>query len=162
MAPPMYPSCERVRGGLIAACVSGGQMISQMCASSVVSKKLLLAIAIAAFAFCSMSADNKASTPAGGRMIIGPNILVSRDGDVPHCETMIAANPRDPKNLVGGSIVGTTESASFVTKPYVSFDGGAEWNDINLPTGSSGDPQVGFGINGTAYFVGLNFEGMTF
>jgi len=137
-------------------------MISQMCASSVVSKKLLLAIAIAAFAFCSMSADNKASTPAGGRMIIGPNILVSRDGDVPHCETMIAANPRDPKNLVGGSIVGTTESASFVTKPYVSFDGGAEWNDINLPTGSSGDPQVGFGINGTAYFVGLNFEGMTF
>jgi hypothetical protein len=96
------------------------------------------------------------------RIVIGPNILVSRDGDIPHCETMVAANPRDPKNLVGGSIVMVGGDASFATKPYVSFDGGANWTDINLPTGSSGDPQVGFGITGTAYFIGLNFDGMTF
>lgn len=98
----------------------------------------------------------------GGRIMIGPNILVSRDGDIAHCETMIAADPRDPNNLVGGSIVAVGGEDSFATKPYVSSDGGANWTDIDLPTGMSGDPQVGFGVSGTVYFVGLNRDGMTF
>jgi hypothetical protein len=105
-----------------------------------------------------------AQTPndGGGQIMIGPNILVSRDGDIAHCETMIAADPRDPKNLVGGSIVAVGGEDSFATKPYVSSDGGANWTAITLPTGMSGDPQVGFGITGTAYFIGLNRDGMTF
>ncbi len=105
---------------------------------------------------------NGESKQQSGRIIIGPNILVSKDGDIAHCETMVAASPRDAKNLVGGSIVMVGGDASFATKPYVSFDGGANWTDVNLPTGSSADPQVGFGITGTAYFIGLNFDGMTF
>ena len=109
-----------------------------------------------------VAANGQASKKQSGRIIIGPNILVSRDGDIAHCETMVTANPRDAKNLIGGSIVMVGGDASFATKPYVSFDGGANWTDINLPTGSSGDPQVGFGITGIAYFVGLNFDGMTF
>ncbi|HEY3929100.1 MAG TPA: sialidase family protein [Candidatus Koribacter sp.] len=129
---------------------------------SKLTNKLLLAIGVAFLSVAAIPAENDATKPTVSKILIGPNILVSRDGDVPHCETMVAANPRDPKNLIGGSIVGTTESASFITKPYVSFDGGAEWTDIALPTGSSADPQVGFGITGTAYFMGLNFEGMTF
>jgi hypothetical protein len=99
------------------------------------------------------------------RIIVGPNILVSRDGDVAHCETMIAANPRNPKNLIGGSIVLNRPDGSSVDKPYVSSDGGATWSDITLPeemAAGSGDPQVGFGITGTAYFVGLSFTGMNF
>jgi len=108
-----------------------------------------------------IAANSQAAKPQTGRIIIGPNILVSRDGDIAHCETMVMANPRDAKNLVGGSIVMVGGDASFATKPYVSFDGGASWTDINLPTGSSGDPQVGFGITGTAYFIGLNMDGMT-
>jgi len=112
--------------------------------------------------FMSAAAAHGENVKPADRIVIGPNILVSRDGDIPHCETMVAANPRDPKNLVGGSIVMVGGDASFATKPYVSFDGGANWTDITLPTGSSGDPQVGFGITGTAYFIGLNFDGMTF
>ncbi len=108
------------------------------------------------------AANAQGSNQQSGRIVIGPNILVSRDGDIAHCETMVADNPRDAKNLIGGSIVMVGGDASFATKPYVSFDGGANWTDINLSTGSSGDPQVGFGITGTAYFIGLNMDGMTF
>jgi len=108
------------------------------------------------------AAYGETSKEQPARIVIGPNILVSRDGDIVHCETMVTANPRDAKNIVGGSIVMVGGDASFATKPYVSFDGGANWTDVNLPTGSSGDPQVGFGITGTAYFIGLNFDGMTF
>src|SRR5688500_13377739 len=50
---------------------------------------------------------NRAAVPSRPvRIVVGPEFLVSRDGDVAHTETMIAANPRDPKNLIGGSIVG--------------------------------------------------------
>lgn len=135
--------------------------MKQIGTTSELKNSVLVAIGITFLAISTVAADKNASMPAV-RILIGPNILVSRDGDVPHCETMVAANPRDPKNLIGGSIVGTTDSSTFVTKPYVSSDGGARWTAINLPTGSSGDPQVGFGITGTAYFLGLNFEGMTF
>lgn len=97
----------------------------------------------------------------GPRILVGPNILVSRDGDIAHCETMIAANPRDPKNLLGGSITLSRADGSPANKAYVSHDGGATWKDISLPeefeTGG-GDPQVGFGVTGTAYFMGLSPE----
>ena len=39
------------------------------------------------------------------KIAVGPNYLVSHDGDVPHCEMMVAANPLDPRNLVASSIV---------------------------------------------------------
>ncbi|MEO8430652.1 MAG: exo-alpha-sialidase [Acidobacteriota bacterium] len=97
----------------------------------------------------------------GPRIVVGPNILVSRDGDVAHCETMIAANPRDPANLLGGSITLTRPDGSSANKPYVSFDGGSTWKDVVLPEefeNGGGDPQVGFGISGTAYFMGLSPE----
>lgn len=97
----------------------------------------------------------------GPRIVVGPNILVSRDGDIAHCETMIAANPRDAKNLLGGSITLSRADGSPANKAYVSTDGGATWKDISIPeefeTGG-GDPQVGFGITGTAYFMGLSPE----
>ena len=98
------------------------------------------------------------------RVVVGPNILVSRDGDVAHCETMIAANPKDPKNLLGGSIVMARPDGGAANKAYVSFDGGSTWEDVVIPlemSEGSGDPQVGFGASGTAYFVGLS-DGMVF
>ncbi len=107
-----------------------------------------------------------AASPAADapRVVVGPNILVSRDGDVAHCETMIAANPKDPKNLLGGSIVMARPDGGAANKAYVSFDGGATWEDVVIPlemSEGSGDPQVGFGASGTAYFVGLS-DGMVF
>jgi hypothetical protein len=138
-------------------------MLDQALASIAASRnKPAASLAVAFLLLVAAGANAQSSKPQGGRIVIGPNILVSRDGDIPHCETMVADNPRDPMNLIGGSIVMVGGDASFATKPYVSFDGGANWTDINLSTGSSGDPQVGFGITGTAYFLGLNFDGMTF
>ena len=98
------------------------------------------------------------------RIHIGPNVLVSRDGDVAHCETMIAANPTNPKNLLGGSITLTRPDGGAMNKAYVSFDGGSTWTDVTFPEElehGGGDPQVGFGPTGTAYFMGLA-NGMNF
>lgn len=98
---------------------------------------------------------------SGPHIVVGPNILVSRDGDVAHCETMIAANPKDPRNLLGGSIVMIRPDGGAANKAYVSFDGGATWSDITFPEElekGGADPQVGFGVTGTAYFVGLSPE----
>jgi BNR/Asp-box repeat len=102
------------------------------------------------------------ATPDAGpppRIVVGPNILVSRDGDVAHCETMIAASPTDPKNLIGGSITMTRPDGSPANKAYVSVDGGSTWTDVAFPEEiehGGGDPQVGFGTTGTAFFMGLS------
>ena len=37
--------------------------------------------------------------PGQARIAVGPNVLVSRDGDVAHVESGIASNPRDPLNI---------------------------------------------------------------
>ena len=98
------------------------------------------------------------------RIVVGPNILVSRDDDVTHYETMIAADPTDPKNLIGASITMTRPDGGAANKAYVSEDGGATWTDVSFPEEiehGGGDPQVGFGANGTMFFVGLS-NGMNF
>src|SRR5678816_885881 len=77
---------------------------------------------------------------------------------------MVSANPKNPKNLLGASIVMGRPDGSPLNKPYVSFDGGSSWTDVTLPeelADGGGDPQTGFGIGGTAYFLGLS-EGMNF
>ena len=123
-------------------------------------RALVLLVAVIAVG-CPSSGEQAA---AAGSIVIGPNILVSRDGDVGHCETMIAANPQDPKNLVGGSIVMIRPDGGSANKAYVSFDGGSTWADVTFPVElehGGADPQVGFGLTGTAYFVGLS-DGMSF
>ncbi len=119
--------------------------------------KRVLAVALLAI----FVATTRSQTPAEAkpRIVIGPNILVSHDGDVAHCETMVAANPTDPQNLLGGSIVMVLPDGSPADMPYASFDGGSTWTGIRLPAEfqyGGGDPQVGFGVTGTAYFVALS------
>ena len=104
-----------------------------------------------------------ALTPAGDPptlISVGPNVLVSRDGDVAHCETMVAANPKDPKNLVGTSITLTLPDGGATNKVYATSDGGATWRDAGFDEGSQGggDPQVAFGATGTAIFAGISFD----
>ena len=113
-----------------------------------------------AFAATLLVAAVRAET-AAPRIVVGPNVLVSREGDVAHCETMIAANPTDARNLVGASIVMIRPDGGSANKVYVSLDGGSTWTDVTLPDEmeqGGGDPQTGFGITGTAYFVGLSPE----
>ncbi len=42
----------------------------------------------------------------GPKIVVSPDYLVSRDGDIPHAEMHIATNPLNHRNLVGASIVG--------------------------------------------------------
>lgn len=106
-----------------------------------------------------LAAREKAVEKGSPRILIGPNILVSRDGDFAHCETMIAANPKDPKNLLGASVTMSRADGGAANKGYVSFDGGSTWTDITFPKEmekGGADPQAGFGATGTAYFVGIS------
>ncbi len=91
-------------------------------------------------------------------VIVGPNMLVSRDGDIPHVELMAASNPKNPKNILGASITNTKPDGGWADKTYASLDGGNSWSASSFPEQmewGGADPQVAFGAHGTAYFVGL-------
>jgi len=96
----------------------------------------------------------RARTPevARARVLVGPEVLVSRDGDFPHVELMIAANPKQPGNLVGTAITGEGRTEEETTSTYASFDGGVSWKAVALPEARAGggDPQVIFTEAGTA------------
>ena len=90
--------------------------------------------------------------------MVGPDYLVSRDGDRPHVEIMAAANPRDRRNLLAGAITFTRLDGGAATKAYASFDGGIQWDDIVFQEQKEvggGDPQVAFTAAGTAIFATL-------
>jgi hypothetical protein len=85
---------------------------------------------------------------------VGPNILVSRDGNVPHVELLVAAHPRDSLVLIGsGIVVGDLETHNAA---YVSRDRGMTWTSHLFPHDDGVDPLVAFGPTGTAYFVDLS------
>jgi len=98
-----------------------------------------------------------ASFIAGAATIqVAPNILVSRESGLPKVELTVAANPKNAKNLIGTGIAATpfTEGCTV----YTSFDGGYSWKPVvppGLPETGSGDPQVLFTDDGTAYFSAL-------
>lgn len=117
------------------------------------SSKVVFPVVIAILLFSSAFAE----TPHG-KVVVGPNILVSRDGDTPHVETMVAAHPTDANKLLGGAIVVNDGEKGANNKGYVSIDGGYRWRDIWFPEQtqeSSADPQVAFGLHGTQYFLGI-------
>jgi hypothetical protein len=99
------------------------------------------------------------------KILVSPNILVTRqDSDLPHAETIVAVNPRNKKNLLGASIVFTRDVYGTTLKTYASRDGGQTWADTSFPNRfafGSVDPQVAFGLHGTAYFISLD-AGETF
>ena len=97
------------------------------------------------------------------RLAVGPNVLVSRDGDVSHVESAVAANPNDSLNLVATAITFTLPQGGYVNKTYATFDGGFSWYDARLPEErdlGSIDPKVAFTPSGTALQVGL-VQGMS-
>src|SRR5262249_24705909 len=87
------------------------------------------------------------------RILVGPNVRVSRSSNDPRVELMIATNPTNPRNLIGTSIVSGALVETCAT--YTSLDGGNTWAETSpagLPEGGAGDPQVAFGADGAAYF----------
>jgi hypothetical protein len=95
------------------------------------------------------------------KITVGPNILVSRDGDVPHVELIVATSPRTVKNLVGAAITATKPSGGWACRAYSSTDGGATWKASEFPEQvewGGGDPQTAFTIQGTALMVALTMN----
>jgi hypothetical protein len=91
------------------------------------------------------------SGPPAPRIVVGPNLLVSRDGNIPHVELIVAAHPTDSTVLIGGSIVVgdlATHNAAFA-----SHDGGNTWSSHQFAEDDGFDPLVAFGPSGTAYFT---------
>ena len=94
------------------------------------------------------------------KIVVGPNMLASRDGDFPHVELVVAANPKNAKSLVGGAITYARPEGGTANRAYASTDGGASWKASEFPEQlkwGSGDPYVAFTPQGTAIFSGLAF-----
>ena len=68
-----------------------------------------------------------AAEAAGPRIIIGPNILVSRDGDVPHVELIVAANPKTREEPGRRRHHGYPPDGGWACRAYASTDGGTTW-----------------------------------
>lgn len=95
------------------------------------------------------------AAPASPGIRVGPEVLVSGPVPYPQVETMVAANPRDPGNLIGGSM--SLIERSTGTRSYVTFDGGSTWENVPLPgqIREGADPQVAFTPRGTAIYLEL-------
>lgn len=94
----------------------------------------------------------------GPRIVVGPEILVSRDGPGAHVELMLATNPRNAGNMVGGAITATRPDGGSATKVYATVDGGQTWHDsrfVEQMRWGGADPQVAFTPHGTALFATL-------
>ncbi len=122
----------------------------------------ILAIALALLARAGglphPSRQASAQPATAAKIVVGPNMLVSRDGNIPHVELIVASNPTDPQNLVGAAITPTAADGGWACKSYFSQNGGDSWTDTVFPelhSNGGGDPMVGFGIHGTAYFASL-------
>jgi len=101
-----------------------------------------------------------AAAAEAAKIVVGPNMLASRDGDFPHVELVVAASPKNAKNLVGGAITYTRPEGGTANRAYATLDGGATWKASDFPEQvkwGSGDPYVAFTPQGTAIFSGLAF-----
>lgn len=105
-----------------------------------------------------LRSQEPAESPTEPRILVGPDLLASRDGTFPHVEPTVAANPRDPSNLVGAAMTFPRPVRGVVCKVYSSLDGGSTWKAVELEEQVEkglGDPQVAFTPRGTALFACL-------
>src|SRR5215475_12138168 len=86
-----------------------------------------------------LTAGQHSGATSEDKILKGPNVLVSRESPYPNVELMVAANPRDPNNLIGTAIVSTPVRDHNVI--FVSFDAGNSWRTVDL----SGVPEDGTG-----------------
>jgi hypothetical protein len=87
----------------------------------------------------------------------GPvNVRVSQDGFAMHAEPFVAANPRDPGNLLGACMVWQAGKRGLAS--YASFDQGRTWPSNGLLPGLvpayDGDVTVAFDGHGVGFVCG--------
>ena len=96
----------------------------------------------------------------------GSNRRVDCEGNAPDNETVIAVNPKNDNNLIGGAndyqltLSGGSLYESALSRAHVSMDGGATWKSYPIPYQSynfTGDPAIAFDATGRAYYATLGF-----
>lgn len=117
----------------------------------------VFALVVSIFAI-GFSGPLRSQEPGEARLLVGPDLLVSRDGTFPHIEPTVAAHPRDPSNLVGAAMTLPRPVRGVACRVYSSLDGGSTWKTVELEEQVEkglGDPQVAFTPRGTALFACL-------
>ena len=97
------------------------------------------------------------------RILVGPNVLVSQDGNIAHAEVHVAAHPTEAQRLVGMATTIRDAGSRITLELYASEDGGFTWKGAvpsHLLEKGGGDPIVGFSARGTALGVALGDRGM--
>lgn len=118
----------------------------------------LLAAASVAWCASPQPSGRAGTAPAGPRLVVEPNVLVSLDGDVSHAELYVAAHPTDPGKLIGMGTVFRDVGAKVTNEVFATSDGGQTWTGIDLPhqrRNGGGDPWVGYSRQGTGLAIGL-------
>lgn len=96
----------------------------------------------------------------------GSNRRVDCEGNAPDNETVIAVNPNNSANLIGGAndyqltVSGASVYESALSRAHVSMDGGTTWKSYPIPYQSynfTGDPAIAFDATGRAYYATLGF-----
>lgn len=92
---------------------------------------------------------------SGQQIMVGPNILVSK-GQEKHKlgETLVAADPNNPNQLVGCTMIWLDGARRRGTIVYASFDGGKSWESTLNTNGffDSADPAIAFGPDHTVIY----------
>lgn len=140
-----------------------------------------LAFLLAVLSACSPTATSTSITayslPGGGSCVkLGQhpqepfaNVRVSHDGYLAHSEPMLAENPKNPLNLVGGSKFFIDPAHyRFQIGYFYSFDGGCTWTDGGVLPGfgkniTTSDISFEFGNHNDVYaaviYTGSNLQG---
>jgi hypothetical protein len=98
---------------------------------------------------------------AWAQISVGPNVQVSKANPTrSHAEVLVAADPQNPKTLLGCSMIEPKEPTAQMwnTLAYMSTDGGATWRpslEVDRGLLGSADPACAFGAKGKAYFSDL-------
>ncbi len=100
----------------------------------------------------------RVATPTAPGVTILPNVQVSNNGTQPVNEDPVAANPTNSLQLESG---GNDYNCSSLQGFFNSNDGGNTWPNqhcmalINNNYSGDGDPNVAYGLDGTAYIFGI-------
>ena len=113
--------------------------------------------------FCLAAGCKSGPNPGtqSGRIEIGPNVRVSQDGEFPHVETALAADPAHPARLVISATVAHFEDETEVNsrigmRIYYSGDGGEKWQRADVPELANlhgCNARIAFGPEGRGYFT---------
>jgi hypothetical protein len=121
-----------------------------------------LAVAVLAACSAGRSAAQAAATPATSpRPTLPPSaagvVQVSHDLFDAHAEPHVAANPRDPRNLLAAAMVYSGADRGLAT--YASFDAGRNWQSNGPLPGAApandADVTVTFDAAGRGYVAGV-------